>query len=740
MNQVKISVIIPVYNDEEFVGEALDSVLNQTLKDVEIICVNDGSTDRSLDILNEYKDNFGDKIKVFSQENQGSGIARNNAMKEATGEYIAFLDSDDLYLDEDALERMYNSAIKNDADMVSANLMILLQSGELITSNNLPRFSEEKIIKPEEYGIPYSYIKNIFRRKFLTDNHFCFPDLLRGQDPVFFAEIQTSLKEIPVVPTELYGVRSSGNNFKKLDVYKKRFDYIKHFKWTIDILRGANFHDLVELYKKQLFFYLNSPELEGKTKEKKENQEIIESIFKDDVEILNECREFFIPKVSLIIPVYNASEFLEESIGSALKQTLQNIELVCVNDGSKDNSLELLRQFANKDSRVKVIDQPNGGCGAARNRALDNARGEYIYFFDPDDYMLPTALEELYNNAVANDSDFVIFKVARFRDGEPINYNSPGFAFERIFKDEDFNNFTFSYKDVKRHVLLSSFAPWTKFYKKSFLDKYPDFRFHTNVAYDDVPFHVQSMLRASRISYLPKFFYHYRLSNPNSVNNTASNAPDILKIITFVEDFLKKEGFYSEFREEFIIFKLTQLSLYIPLSNSQDYFNLAKENILDLDFNSTDVPESILARDSALKYYNAIINANTIEEYLSNLKIQRSNAIEIQKQIDEVHAQNRELQSKIDDLTNQRADLQTKNESEVIVSQNRVLQSKIDDLNNQLEILKMDNELQISLHEKIIEENHKLNLKNSLLNEKIDYLNKKIEYIENKNKKRFKYF
>ena len=107
-------------------------------------------------------------------------------------------------------------------------------------------------------------------------------------------------------------------------------------------------------------------------------------------------------KVSVIIPVYNAEEFLDESINSVLNQSLEDIELICVNDGSKDNSLEILNNFSKKDKRVKVFDKPNGGCGSARNKGLDNATGEFIYFFDPDDYILPNALEELYANAIIN--------------------------------------------------------------------------------------------------------------------------------------------------------------------------------------------------------------------------------------------------------------------------------------------------------------------------------------------------
>lgn len=116
---------MPIYNDEEFIQESLESIFNQTLKDLEVICVNDGSTDNSLAILEKFKSRYGNKIKIFNQENQGSGIARNNAMAHATGEYIAFLDSDDIFIDNTALEQMYDVAIKDNTSMISANLKVL---------------------------------------------------------------------------------------------------------------------------------------------------------------------------------------------------------------------------------------------------------------------------------------------------------------------------------------------------------------------------------------------------------------------------------------------------------------------------------------------------------------------------------------------------------------------------------------------------------------------------------------
>ena len=116
----KVSVIIPVYNVEEYLRECLDSVVNQTLKDIEIICVNDGSTDNSLAILEEYaaKD---ERLRVFTQENQGQSVARNLAMEKARGEYIGFVDSDD-WIDLDFYEKLYRAAVKAQADIACANI------------------------------------------------------------------------------------------------------------------------------------------------------------------------------------------------------------------------------------------------------------------------------------------------------------------------------------------------------------------------------------------------------------------------------------------------------------------------------------------------------------------------------------------------------------------------------------------------------------------------------------------
>lgn len=265
-------------------------------------------------------------------------------------------------------------------------------------------------------------------------------------------------------------------------------------------------------------------------------------------------------KISVIIPVYNASEFLDDAFDCLLNQTFTDFELVCVNDGSKDDSLEILNDYASKDSRVKVIDKPNGGCGSARNRGLEEASGDYIYFFDPDDILDKNTFELAYDSAVQNDSDMVIFKANIF-DKNGISNRQTFFYYDRTIKKEKFNNITF--EDIKGYVLKGGYAPWSKLYKKELLDSYDDFRFDIGIAFDDVPFHVKTMLRACHISYVNKILYWYRVDNSDSVNNTSSNGYDIFKIMDIVEGILKHENCFDDFKLEFDMFVIHHSTLYI---------------------------------------------------------------------------------------------------------------------------------------------------------------------------------
>ena len=315
-------------------------------------------------------------------------------------------------------------------------------------------------------------------------------------------------------------------------------------------------------------------------------------------------------KVSVIVPVYNVEKYLGECLDSVINQTFEDIEIICVNDGSTDKSLEILNDYAGRDNRIKVFTQENKKQGAARNFGLDKSSGDYVYFMDSDDYIDLSTIEKLYNNAVSNNSDIVVSKIARFTDGSnKINYSIPGFDFETQFKNVDFNDFTFDYNDIKQYVLNRSFAPWMKLFKKEFLLE-NNLQFKEYLAFEDVLFHVQTFLKAERISFSPNFFYYYR-NNPNSTMNTSENGLDIFKIIDFVQQYLIENEFMDEFNDEFDLFKVVQILNYIISTKSEEYFQKAKMEFSKIDFSSNSLKDAFL-----LKRFDLVINSDTLIDYI----------------------------------------------------------------------------------------------------------------------------
>ena len=125
-------------------------------------------------------------------------------------------------------------------------------------------------------------------------------------------------------------------------------------------------------------------------------------------------------KVSVIIPIYNVQEYIEECLVSAMRQTLQDIEIICVNDGTKDNSMDIVYKLAEEDERIIIIEKENGGLSSARNAGLEKASGEYVYFLDSDDYIAENMLEYLYAECVQGDLDNIYFDAESFFENEEL--------------------------------------------------------------------------------------------------------------------------------------------------------------------------------------------------------------------------------------------------------------------------------------------------------------------------------
>jgi glycosyltransferase involved in cell wall biosynthesis len=311
--------------------------------------------------------------------------------------------------------------------------------------------------------------------------------------------------------------------------------------------------------------------------------------------------------VSVIIPVYNVENYLSECLDSVCNQTLSNIEIICVNDGSSDDSLKILNQYRQVDDRIKVISQNNQGLSASRNNGLKEATGRYIYFLDSDDYIDITCLEKLYSNAVSNDSDVVLFKFQNVDDNKNVHKRGVEFKIDKIFGDIDYNHFNFTYNDVRRHVMNSAFSACLKLYKREFIEL---FEFPIGVHFEDVPVHVKVMLNAERISFVPEFLYYYR-SNPDSILNSNANGFDIFKVIDMVEEYLKENDFYDELENEFIFFKIAQILVYIESTNSEEYFLMAKD-----EFSNIEIKNKKSLKKYALIGYRNVLNSKNYRDYL----------------------------------------------------------------------------------------------------------------------------
>ena len=356
-------------------------------------------------------------------------------------------------------------------------------------------------------------------------------------------------------------------------------------------------------------------------------------------------------EISIIMPVYNSQDHLKDTLDYILNQTFDDFELICINDGSDDDSLDILNDYSLNDSRIKVLSQENEGPGSARNKGLKHCTGKYVYFMDSDDYIIPEFLELVHDNIKNNNSEMVMFKTGNIESGIKIDIR-PLFPFDEVFADADFNDFTFDYHIVRKYVLNSSFAPWTKFYKKELFDRYGDFTFNEDLPYEDVLFHIKSMLRASKISFVPKYLYYYRIDNPNSSSFNYESHIKIFNVIDEVEEFLKKEGYLNDFEKEFEFFKLRQITYHMITPINEEHFKLAKKYLNGIDINDNDLIPAYRKKEYKIFYDND--DAKTYEKEINLYLLQREQ--------DELKEKNRKLELENAQLKEKKRELESKKE------------------------------------------------------------------------------
>ncbi|MDR0540682.1 MAG: glycosyltransferase [Dysgonamonadaceae bacterium] len=258
-------------------------------------------------------------------------------------------------------------------------------------------------------------------------------------------------------------------------------------------------------------------------------------------------------KVSLIVPVYNVAKYLPACMDSIVSQTLQDIEVICINDGSTDNCAEILEQYARKDARIAVITQANKGISNARNKGIARAKGEYIGFLDSDDVIAPDFLEKLYVAATKHDADVAMTNIRRFLFGR----------YKLRFREEKV------YTEVQSKIDGANIPRcnyvWNKIYRKSAL-KYP---FTEGIYYEDMNWTIKVIYDANKVVSVPDTAYYYRKIPQSIVQSRSERKEEDCRLawselLAFAKEhrIRFKEAYYMKQKTKTTIFGITILKGY----------------------------------------------------------------------------------------------------------------------------------------------------------------------------------
>lgn len=563
MASPKVSVIIPVYNTAGYLARCLKSVCGQTLRDIEIICIDDGSTDDSLTILRKWR-NSDCRIRLIEMgENRGAAAARNAGIAIAQGDFLGFVDSDD-FIDLDYYEKLINEAERTSADIVRAICICIdsfnmqdFRKCQIIEKNiNIINFENERneLFKKNRLLFCYGFTTCIIRKSVVCAHDILFPEGINNfEDVVFliksvyYANFICTVSDVYYYYCLVENSNSRSYNYNRIlknIIYNSRLimnflnahkydddSYIHISKYIIESIEyirkkmgcetlfTERIRSLLKMNKllynnKEILTYFTSLYLIQETQEK----------------VSYECKKGGnMPiSVSVIVPVWNSEPWLADCLDSICGQTLQNIEIICINDASTDNSESILQLYAKKDSRINFINlSQNVGEGVARNIALEVASGEYVGFVDSDDSISPFFFKKLYDDAMETGADIARGYFRAYGIDGSVKENKE--VLTSIQRDKSY--------------FLSGF--WTAIYKLSFLKSW-NINFEPYVLRSaDTAFLLRSVAACNFVSVNDCAIYNYmrRENRADSIVLTLEKITDPFKAFNTVISFLNKNNF-----------------------------------------------------------------------------------------------------------------------------------------------------------------------------------------------------
>lgn len=348
-------------------------------------------------------------------------------------------------------------------------------------------------------------------------------------------------------------------------------------------------------------------------------------------------------KISVIVPVYNTQKYLNECLDSIINQTFQDIEIICIDDGSTDDSLKVLNELSEKDSRIKIVSQKNSGLSASRNRGIELSNGEYIYFIDSDDYIELNTLKELYDISIENSCDLVIFKLINFYDDTYEKFTSPYYEMNFL---KPFRNKLFNYKDVGDKFCDVAVSAPGKFFKRELIS---DLRFPEGLIFEDNLFFAKTIIKTENIYFYDKHLYNRRIRKNSITQKFDIKYADVIIILNEIIELAKRNDLYGLYGRKLLEKKMGRV--FVRFSEVSDEYKEEFFNLIKKDFESHKVEyenDSIFCNDldnrSRHIFYSAL-DSNSYKEFFYKIKL-----FDSKNKLNRLEKDNKHLKNKISDL------------------------------------------------------------------------------------------
>lgn len=507
---MKVSVIIPVYNVGPYIEEAVRSVTDQTLSDLQIIVVDDRGTDDSMERVSRLASE-DTRISIISNpENLGLASSRNAGLSRAEGEYVYFLDGDDKIVP-DALQKLYDLAVRDDLEAVLFEADFIYENEELqkkFSSNPAMFKGDYEGVKSgrdlyvrmmDNWDWMPSQPRWFYRRSFLIGNGLQYTDGMLHEDEIFTFDVMMSVKRMEILKEQLFIRRFRASSIMTGTVTKASVDGCIRI---LQRVRGEQKKISDPALSKAMDFYCGKITADTRGK--------ISRI------------EGYEPSVSVVIPVYNVEPWLGECLDSLLMQTFRDFEIIAVDDGSTDGSAKVLHEAEALEPRLKIFRmERNCGQAAARNKGLDQSAGRYVYFLDADDLIIPEALEELVAEADRSGADVVAFGHLQFTDDPEFADTASGV----LFSYEGMEGTGSGEEIFSRLVTGENISPSVPTYliRRDFINR-TGLRFIEGILHEDIGYIYEMLRRSQKTSLVAKAYFLRRIRLGSTVTSVPGRA------------------------------------------------------------------------------------------------------------------------------------------------------------------------------------------------------------------------